>query len=119
MNMKNTAEKKAGELGSDDGFVQNTIERGAEAYGQAEQAVTDGYSKVVETAGEVAKAAHETYEKAKSFSRENPGKAILISLGIGAGLGLLLGASCRSSRASRKTRPVVNGASDIAQELLR
>jgi len=70
------------------------LERGTEVYGQAEQAVIEAYDKT-------AKVVSETYEQAKSYSTKNPGKTILIALGIGVGLGLLLGASTRRSRSSR------------------
>ena len=100
----------AEEPGSVSAAAQNILERSGEAYGQAEQAVSDAYDKTTEKASE-------TYEKAKSFSNENPGKAILIALGIGVGLGFLLGASTRRSGVTgRLARPVVNALSDIALE---
>lgn len=89
-----TNQPMAGDPGSPSATAQSTLERGAEVYGQAEQAVRDVY-------GKTAKAVSETYEKTKRYSIENPGKTILISLGIGAGLGFLLGASSRPSRTSR------------------
>jgi hypothetical protein len=72
--------------------------------------VTDVYDKT-------ARAVSDTYEQAKSYSSENPGKTILIALGIGVGLGFLLGASSRHSRTGRFAKPVVNALSDIALEL--
>ena len=92
------------------GGTQSIMERGAEAYGQAEKAVSDVYDKTAQAVGE-------TYEQAKSYSRENPDKAILIALGIGVGLGFLLGSSSRHSRTGRFARPVVNALSDIALEV--
>lgn len=92
--------------------AQSTLERGAEAYGQTEQAVSDAYDK---TTRKVSGA----YKKAKNFSSENPGKTILIALGVGFGLGLLLGTSSRRSRASRVAEPVINALSDIALEMFR
>jgi ElaB/YqjD/DUF883 family membrane-anchored ribosome-binding protein len=101
---KQTAE----ESGSVSAAAQNILEKSAEAYGQAEQVVSDVYDKTTEKVSE-------TYEKAKSFSNENPGKSILIALGIGIGLGFLLGASTRRSGfTGRLARPVVNALSDIA-----
>jgi ElaB/YqjD/DUF883 family membrane-anchored ribosome-binding protein len=100
------------ESGSDSATAQSAMERGAETYGQAEQAVIDAYDKT-------SQAVSETYEKAKNYSNENPGKTILITLGIGVGLGLLLGASSRHSRTGRIARPVVNALSDIALEIFR
>ena len=101
-----------GEPGSDSATAQSILERGAEAYGQAEKAVS-------EVSDKTAKAVSETYEQAKSYSRNNPGKAILIALGIGVGLGFLFGASSRHSRTGRIARPVVNALSDVALEFLR
>jgi ElaB/YqjD/DUF883 family membrane-anchored ribosome-binding protein len=92
--------------------AQSILEGSAEVYGQAEQAVGDVYDKT-------ARAVSETYEQAKSYSSENPGKTILIALGIGVGLGFLLGASSRHSRAGRFAKPVVNALSDIALEIFR
>jgi len=117
MNMENknyeAPEQKSGkESGSDSTADQTIFERGAEAYGQAEQAVSDAYDKTSEKVSE-------TYEKARSYSSDNPGKSILIALGIGVGLGFLLGASSRRSRTGRLAQPVVNALSDIALEIFR
>ena len=102
------------EPGSASATAQSILERGAEAYGQAEKAVGDVYDKT-------AQAVSETYKQAKNYSTENPGKTILIALGIGVGLGFLLGlgASSRPTRTGRLARPVVNALSDIALEFLR
>ena len=105
-------QKNERESGSDSTADQTIFERGGEAYGQAEEAVRDAYDKTSEKVSE-------TYEKAKSYSRDNPGKTILIALGIGLGLGLLLGASTRRSHNGRFARPVVNALSDIALEFFR
>ena len=66
-----------------------------------------------------AQAVSETYAQAKSYSSENPGKTILISLGIGVGLGFLFGVSSRRSRIGRFAQPVVNALSDIALAFFR
>ena len=100
------------EPGSVSATAQSTLERGAKAYGQAKEAVSDVYDKT-------AQAVSETYDKAKSYRTENPGKTILIALGIGVGLGFLLGASSRRSRTGRFAQPVVNALSDIALEFFR
>jgi ElaB/YqjD/DUF883 family membrane-anchored ribosome-binding protein len=105
-------QQKAGEPGSASATAQTMMERGAEVYGQAEQAVSDVYDKTAQTVSE-------TYEQAKSYGTENPGKTILIALGIGVGLGFLLGASSRHSRTGRFAQPVVNALSDIALEFFR
>ena len=105
-------QQMAGEPGSAGATAQNTLERGAKAYGQAKEAVSDAYDKATRQVSQ-------TYEKAKNFSSENPGKTILIALGIGVGLGFLLGASTRRSRTGRFAQPVVNALSDLALEFFR
>jgi ElaB/YqjD/DUF883 family membrane-anchored ribosome-binding protein len=102
----------AEDQGSSGDTAQNILERGAEAFVQAEQAVSHAYDKTTQ-------AVSETYEKAKTYTNENPGKTIFIALGIGVGLGFLLGASSRRSRAGRYAQPVVNALSDIALEFFR
>lgn len=92
--------------------TQNILERGAEIYGEAEQTVSEVYDKT-------AQAVSETYEKAKSYSEGNPGKTVLVALGIGVGVGFLLGARSRRSRTGRFAQPVVNALSEIALELFR
>ena len=105
-------QQKVEKPGSASATAQSILDRGAEVYGQTEQAVSDVYDKT-------AQAVSENYEKAKSYSSENPGKTILIALGIGVGLGFLLGASSRRSRTGRLAQPVVNALSDIALEFFR
>lgn len=79
------------ELGSAGAAAQKMIERGAKIYGQVEQSVTDAYEKT-------SRAAKDTYDRTRTYSSENPGKTILISLGVGVGLGLLLGVGARTLR---------------------
>jgi ElaB/YqjD/DUF883 family membrane-anchored ribosome-binding protein len=110
-NYETPEQKSEKKSGSDSTADQTIYERGAEAYGQAEQAVSDAYDKTSEKVGE-------TYEKARSYSSDNPGTTILIALGIGLGLGLLLGASTHRS-SSRFAQPVVHALSDIASEFFR
>jgi ElaB/YqjD/DUF883 family membrane-anchored ribosome-binding protein len=105
-------QQKAGEPGSAGAAAENILERGAEVYGHAEQAVSDAYDKT-------ARVVSKTYDQAKSYSDENPGKTILLALGIGVGLGFLLGASSRRSRTGRFAQPVVNALSDIALAFFR
>ena len=114
-NTKNTRPQKqqmAEEPGSASVTAESIQERGTEVYAQAEQAVSDVYDKTAQTVSE-------TYGQAKNYSSENPGKSILIALGIGVGLGFLLGASSRHSRTGRFAKPVVNALSDIALEIFR
>jgi hypothetical protein len=61
----------------------------------------------------------ETYDKAKNYSHDNPGKTILIALGIGVGIGLLLGGSTHRTRTGRLAQPVVHALSDIALAFFR
>lgn len=92
--------------------AESALEHGAEVYRKAEHAVNDAYDKT-------SKVVSKTYENAKSYSDENPGKTIFIALGIGLGLGLLLGANTHRSRTSRLAEPVVNALSDIALAFFR
>lgn len=86
---------------------------GAEILGQAQAAVSDVKEKTVRVVSE-------TYDMAKSYGGKNPGKAMLIALGVGVGLGYLLGSSTRRSGATgRFARPVVNALSDVALEFFR
>jgi len=102
--------KNTGTPGSD--TAQSSMERGAEIYGHAEQAISDAYDKT-------SRKVSETYDRARNYSNENPGKSILIALGIGVGLGFLLGSGSRHSRTGRFAEPVVNALSDIALTYFR
>ena len=90
-NKYETPTQQMGEPGSASATAQSMLDRGAEVYGQAEQAVSDVYNKT-------ARAVSRTYERAKSYSSENPGTTLFIASGIGVGLGFLLGAISRRSR---------------------
>lgn len=107
--------KQQAATGSDSITVtaQNILDKGAEAYGKAEQAAGEAYDKTTQKV-------KETYDKAKSYTDENPGKTVLIALGIGLGIGLLLGAnSTHRSRTGRIAQPVINAISDVAHEFFR
>ena len=84
----------------------------AEVHNHAQPAVSDGREKAARVVGE-------TYGQVKIYSRRNPGKTILIALGVGVGLGILLGSNSRHSRTGRFARPVVNALSEIALEIFR
>jgi ElaB/YqjD/DUF883 family membrane-anchored ribosome-binding protein len=124
---KRTYETPTPQSGKETGSDTSTgriMDRGAEAYGKAEKAVSDAYDKTSEKVGQAydktSEKVSETYEKAKDYSSENPGKTILIALGIGVGLGLLLGAgSTRRSTGNRFVQPVVHALSDIASQYFR
>jgi hypothetical protein len=106
-------QQTAEEPGSDSAAHQSTPEHGAEALGQAQEAVSEVYDRTARTVSE-------TYAHVKSFGSKNPGKTMLVALGIGVGLGYLLGASSRRSGATgRFARPVVNALSDVALEFFR
>ncbi len=83
-----TAEEEPHSAGA---AAQRIIERGAKIYGQVEQSATDAYDKT-------SRAVKDTYDRTRIYSSENPGKTILISLGVGMGLGLLLGVGARTLR---------------------
>jgi len=80
-------QQTAADSGSVTATAQNILDKGTEAYGKAEQAVGEAYDKTTQKV-------KESYEMSKSYCTENPGKTILIALGIGVGIGLLLRASC-------------------------
>ena len=106
-------QQKAEEPGRDSDTAQSTMERGAEILEQAEEAVGDFKDKTTQVVSE-------TVEQARSYGSKNPGKTVLIALGVGVGLGFLLGASVRRSGANgRFARPVVNALSDIALAFFR
>lgn len=92
--------------------AQSTLERHAGVHDHAQPAVSDGCENT-------ARAVRETYGQVKIYSRRNPGKTILIALGVGVGLGILLGANSRHSRTGRFARPMVNALSEIALEFFR
>lgn len=106
-----TEEQMEGESGSAGASAQSTLDRGGEVYGKAEQAVSDVYDKTAE-------AASKTYEKTKRYCSENPGKTILISLGVVGGL-VYLAARSRPSRTDRIASSVVDALSAIGRELFR
>jgi len=111
-NHETPEQKKAEKPGNVSAAAESALERGAEIFRKAEHAVSGAYDNTT-------KAASETYEHVKGYSSENPGKTILLALGIGLGLGLLLGASTHRSRTSRLAEPVVNGLSDLALAFFR
>ena len=83
-------QQMAGGPNSASATARKILDRGAEVYGQAEQAVSGVYDKT-------AQAVSHTYERARSYSSENPGTTLLLASGIGVGLGFLLGAISRRS----------------------
>ena len=108
-----TPEQQTTEEPGSESAAQNTLEHGAEVLGQAQEAVNDVYDKTARTVSE-------TYEHVKRYGSKNPGKTMLLALGVGVGLGFLLGASSRRSGITgRFARPVVNALSDVALEFFR
>ena len=102
----------AAEPDSGSADARSNLESHAEAHNHAQPAVSDGREKAARVVGE-------TYGQVKIYSRRNPGKTILIALGVGVGLGILLGSNSRHSRTGRFARPVVNALSEIALEIFR
>ncbi len=101
------------ESGSDSSSEQISQEHGAEVREQAQEAVSEVYDKTARTVSE-------TYEYVKRYGSKNPGKTMIIALGIGVGVGYFLGANSRRSGATgRFARPVVNALSDVALEFFR
>ncbi|MGB3222938.1 MAG: hypothetical protein WBB23_09065 [Desulforhopalus sp.] len=89
--------------------VSHTVE---EAYEKTADKVGEAYEKI-------APAVNKTYAQTKEYSVDNPGKTILIALGIGVGIGFIWGSNTRHSRGGRYARPIVNAVSDVAMEFFR
>jgi ElaB/YqjD/DUF883 family membrane-anchored ribosome-binding protein len=64
---------------------------------------------------------NQQYDRAMSYTRENPGTTTLIAFGAGVGVGMLLVSNLSSSRSrrSRVIEPVMNAVSTLASELFR
>ncbi len=96
----------------------------AEAYNKTADKVSGAYEQIAPAAQQAydktAHAANETYLQTKQYSHENPGKSLLIALGIGIGIGFIWGQSTtHHSRGGRYARPIVNAVSDVAMEFFR
>ena len=111
-----------------------TKEQAKEVLDKAAEGVEEAYAKTVEKVGEVyekvapaaqqaydktAHAVNETYQHSRQYSLDNPGKSLLIALGIGVGIGYILGQNAHYPRGSRYARPIVNAVSDVAMEFFR
>ena len=95
-----------------------------EALAKAADKAGEVYDKIAPTAQEAfdktASTVNETYQHTREYSKENPGKSVLIALGIGIGIGFLWGSNTRHySRGGRYARPIVNAVSDVAMEYFR
>ena len=109
MNKYETAKQQMEGLSRSAGATaQNILEQGTEAYGQAQKAVSDVYDKT-------ASSVNEAYTKVKSYSTKNPGKTILVTLGLGIILGAFSSHFYRS-RTSRYNGPVVKALSDMVHK---
>jgi ABC-type nitrate/sulfonate/bicarbonate transport system permease component len=88
-------------------------ERAGEVVDQASKTVNQAYEQASQVVGE-------TYDQAITYSRSNPGTAILIAFGAGVGIGLLVAAGMPArSRMNRIAEPVVGALSQIALEFIR
>lgn len=90
-NTETPNQQMTGAPGSAVATARKILDRGVEVYGQAEQAVSGVYDKT-------AQAVSHTYERARSYSSDNPGTTLLLASGIGVGLGFILGAISRRSQ---------------------
>jgi ElaB/YqjD/DUF883 family membrane-anchored ribosome-binding protein len=94
------------------GTTDDIKTRAEQAYDQTKQTMSEAYDKTADVfAG--------TYNQAMVYARENPGKTMLIAMGVGLGVGLVLAGTNRRSRLRRYGEPVVNAISDIALEVIR
>ncbi len=101
-------------IGSDGGHAtKDFAERGAEAYAHTKEVVSDAYDKTTDVL-------NGAYRRVLVYGRQNPGTAMLIAFGAGAGVGLLFAAGGRRhSRSAYFGEPVVHAVSQIASEFLR
>jgi len=100
--------------GSADSLSSKVGERASETMDQAKRKVGELY----DTAN---KSLNQQYDKAVSYTRENPGTTTLIAFGAGVGVGMLLIGNLTGSRSrrSRVVEPVMNAVSTLATELFR
>lgn len=112
MEMAGAMEQNKQEQSGEESTFKSTIKKGPELYHNAKRTVNDAYSKT-------ARAASQAYEQTKTYSMNNPGKAILIALGVGMGLGFILGSNSRPSRLNRIGRPVVDALASMGREFFR
>lgn len=102
--MENISQKFTGEHSGDGGSHHETLGRGR-------RAMSDAYAKA-------AQMANESYMQAKKFSYENPGKAMLIAMGIGVGLGIGMAAlrvGTHPSRLEKMGKPLFDAFCDIGR----
>ena len=103
--------------------LHKTADTVEDAYEKTAQKVGAAYEKIAPSAEEAyeksARAVNETYQYTRDYYNENPGKTILIALGVGVGVGFLLGSNTRHSRGGRYARPVVTAISDVARAFFR
>lgn len=86
----------------------NGRNQGAQTSGRSAAAVQDEASSAFETMGDMADQASdyaaETAEEAQDCIRDHSGKAVLVSLVAGLGIGLLIGKAIGASRQEPKSR---------------
>ena len=93
--------------------ASNIKDRASEVVDQTRQAVTNAYEQTTQALGN-------TYEQARTYSRQNPGTAMLVAFGAGVGLGIILASGLTGrSRMSRIAEPIVGALSQVAMEFLR
>jgi ElaB/YqjD/DUF883 family membrane-anchored ribosome-binding protein len=99
-------------MGKESDHAQQTQENSA-VYQKAARKFSGAYDRTTEKVSS-------SYCKARDYSHDNPGKAMLITLGIGLGIGLLLSTNLHHySRSSRIAQPVINALSDVATQFFR
>ena len=112
MDTANTMEQNTQQQSGDGNAFESTVKRAPEFYSNARRAVGDAYSKTTRMASQA-------YTQSKAYSMDNPGKAILMAMGIGVGIGFLLAANSRRSRVDRIGRPVIDALASIGREFFR
>ena len=100
--------------GTGDNLASKVGDRASETMDQAKRKVGELYDSAN-------RSLNQQYDRAISYTRENPGTTTLIAFGAGVGVGMLLISNLTNtrSRRGRVIEPVMNAVSTLASELFR
>ncbi|GAB6061255.1 hypothetical protein [Desulfonatronum parangueonense] len=101
-----------GKFPTNTSMERGTHHRHAESWDKSEKHIGDAYEKT-------GRAMSQMYDRAVNYSGEHPGKAVLIAVGMGVGLGFIWGASARRYRKNQFIEPITYALSDVVQKVLR
>ncbi|MDX9835172.1 MAG: hypothetical protein RBT36_08170 [Desulfobulbus sp.] len=114
--------------------LREVEEQTQQAMNRAANAVEENSDKAANKAGEsfekvapIAQELHKktggkvnnTYQHAKKYRVEHPGKILFIALGVGVGIGFILGQNTHPSSGTRYAKPIITAASDVAMQFFR